>query len=159
MTKKITEKRLKWYGDVKRWRGRQKTRWTDSCKRDMETAGLKEDTLDRTKWKNVFITIPRWSEKPEKIAIRRTESSMKTTPAPTCPSCRVRSCRDVQGVTWDATTTRGVDEARAIPAALTPPAGHTGDCNNKRKCLDQVTSKCILVKNYYMSTSVHVFFN
>ena len=25
----------------KRWRGRQKTRWKDSCKRDMESLGLK----------------------------------------------------------------------------------------------------------------------
>ena len=72
MTKKITEKRLKWYGHVKRRgeghvlrrmldtpvpgkrrRGRQKTRWKDSCKRDMGSVGLKaEDVLDRTKWKN-----------------------------------------------------------------------------------------------------------
>ena len=37
----------------KRWRGKQKTRWKDSCKRDMESTGLKEeDALDRTKWKN-----------------------------------------------------------------------------------------------------------
>ena len=37
----------------KRRRGRQKTRWKDSCKRDMESMGLKEeDVLDRTKWKN-----------------------------------------------------------------------------------------------------------
>ena len=36
----------------KRWRGRQTTRWKDSCKRDMESVGLKdEDVLDRTKWK------------------------------------------------------------------------------------------------------------
>ena len=69
---KITEKRLKLYGHVKRRdeghvlrktldvrepgtrrRGRQKIRWKDSCKRDMESLGLKEeDALDRTKWKN-----------------------------------------------------------------------------------------------------------
>ena len=30
-----------------------KTRWKDSCKRDMESVGLKEeDALDWTKWKN-----------------------------------------------------------------------------------------------------------
>ena len=66
MIKKITEKRLiKWYGHVKRRdevhvlgrmyqrrRGRQKTRWKDSCKRDMESVGLKEDVLYRTRWKN-----------------------------------------------------------------------------------------------------------
>ena len=39
-------------------RGRQKTRWKDSCKRDMESVGLKdEDVLDLTKWDNV-VTIP-----------------------------------------------------------------------------------------------------
>ena len=37
----------------KRQRGRQKTRWKDLCKREMESVGLKEeDVLDRTKWKN-----------------------------------------------------------------------------------------------------------
>ena len=60
VTKKITEKRLKWYGYVKRRdeghvlrrmldapvpgkrrRGRQKTRWKDSFKRDIESVGLK----------------------------------------------------------------------------------------------------------------------
>ena len=60
VTKKMTEKRLKWYGHVKRRdegymlrrmldallpgkrrRGRQKTRWKDSCKRDMESVVLK----------------------------------------------------------------------------------------------------------------------
>ena len=36
-----------------RRRGRQKTRWKDSCKRYMESVWLKEeDVLDRTKWKN-----------------------------------------------------------------------------------------------------------
>ena len=35
----------------KRREGILKTRWKDSCKRDMESAGLKEeDVLDRTKW-------------------------------------------------------------------------------------------------------------
>ena len=37
----------------KRRRGWQQTRWKDSCKRDMESVGLKDkDALDRTKWKN-----------------------------------------------------------------------------------------------------------
>ena len=37
----------------KRRRGRQKTGWKDSCKRVVESVGLKEeDVLDRTKWKN-----------------------------------------------------------------------------------------------------------
>ena len=40
-------------GSGKRWRGKQKTRWKDSCKRDMESVRLKEeDALDKTKWKN-----------------------------------------------------------------------------------------------------------
>ena len=62
---------VKWYGHVKRMdrghvlrmldapvpgkrrRGRQTTRWKDSCKGDRESVGLKEeDVLDRTKWKN-----------------------------------------------------------------------------------------------------------
>ena len=35
----------------KRRRGRQKTRWKDSCQRDMESWGLMvDDVLDRTKW-------------------------------------------------------------------------------------------------------------
>ena len=37
----------------KRWRGRQKCGWKDSCKRDTENVRLKkEDALDRTKWKD-----------------------------------------------------------------------------------------------------------
>ena len=59
-SKKITEKRLKWYGHVrrmkeehivrrmldvdlpgKRRRGRPSLRWKDACKRDMTQAGLK----------------------------------------------------------------------------------------------------------------------
>ena len=37
----------------KRLRGRQKTRWNGSCKRHMESVGLKEeDAFDRTKWTN-----------------------------------------------------------------------------------------------------------
>ena len=92
VTKRITEKSLKWYGHVKsrdeghvlrrmldalvstsKEKGRRactkkdvrctstrketerktETRRKDSCKSDMESAGLKEkDALDRTKWKN-----------------------------------------------------------------------------------------------------------
>ena len=71
VTKKITEKRLKWYGHVKRrdeghvlrrmldtpvagkrWRGRQTTRWKDLCKNDISVGLKEEDVLDRTKWKN-----------------------------------------------------------------------------------------------------------
>ncbi len=78
MTKKFTEKRINGYGHVerrheghmlriildapvpgKRRRGRQKTRWKDSCKRDTESVWLKEDILNRTK-RNImiFMTIP-----------------------------------------------------------------------------------------------------
>ena len=61
-SKKITEKRLKWYGHVrrmkeehivrrmldvdipgKRRRGLPNLRWKDSCKRNMTQAGLRED--------------------------------------------------------------------------------------------------------------------
>ena len=52
-SKKITEKRLKWYGHVrrmldvdipgKRSRGWTNLRWKDACKRDMREVGLKED--------------------------------------------------------------------------------------------------------------------
>ena len=73
VTKKITYKMLVWYRHVKRraeWHhvprsmsdapvpgkrrsGRQKTWWKVSCKRDMESMGLKEeDVLDRTILKN-----------------------------------------------------------------------------------------------------------
>ena len=46
----------------KRRIGRQKTRWKDSSKRDVEGVWLnEEDTLDRTKWKT-FITIPAASD-------------------------------------------------------------------------------------------------
>ena len=60
-SRKITDRRLKWYGHVmrmeedhvvkrvmtkaipgKRKRGRPKTRWKDVCKRDMQTVGLRE---------------------------------------------------------------------------------------------------------------------
>ena len=53
----------------KRRRGRQKTSWKDSCKRDVESVRLKEEyVLDRTKWKNDIQNHsgdPRWWEKPE----------------------------------------------------------------------------------------------
>ena len=74
--KKITEKRLKWYGHVrrmkeehivrrmldvdipgKRRRGRPNLRWKDACKRDMTKVGLKEDnTTDRAAWRNKIIS-------------------------------------------------------------------------------------------------------
>ena len=54
----------------KRRRGRQKTRWKDSHKRDMENVGLKvEDVLDRTKGKRDIDNHsgdPRRRENPEK---------------------------------------------------------------------------------------------
>ena len=67
VTKKITEKRLKWYGHVKRrnevhalsrmvdapvpgkrWRGRQKTRWKPG-KGDMEKFGVKGGRTEQEK--------------------------------------------------------------------------------------------------------------
>ena len=73
---KITEKRLKWYGHVrrmkeehivrrmldvnipgKRRRGRPNLRWKDACKRDMSEVGLKEDnTTNRAAWRNKIIS-------------------------------------------------------------------------------------------------------
>ena len=73
-SRKITERRLKWYGHVmrmeedhvvkrvmtkaipgKRKRGRPKTRWKDVCKRDMQTVGLTEgDEGDRAYWKEMI---------------------------------------------------------------------------------------------------------
>ena len=73
-SRKITERRLKWYGHVmrmeedhvvrrvmtkaipgKRKRGRPKTRWKDVCKRDMQTVGLREDDEgDRAYWKETI---------------------------------------------------------------------------------------------------------
>ena len=87
-SRKITERRLKWYGHVmrmeedhvvkrvmtkaipgKRKRGRPKTRWKDVCKRDMQTVGLREgDAGDRAYWKEMINNHsgdPRWREKPE----------------------------------------------------------------------------------------------
>ena len=57
-------------GQRKRRKGRQKTRWKESCERDMESVELKEeDVLDRTKSKreikNSSGDLRRW-EKPEK---------------------------------------------------------------------------------------------
>ena len=88
MTKKITDKRLKWYGHVKRRdkehmlrrmldtpisgkRGRQKTRWKDSCKRDVESVWLMEDVLDRTKW-----TIPATPDDGKSLRRRRIRSTL-----------------------------------------------------------------------------------
>ena len=75
-SKKITEKRLKWYGHVrrmkdehivrrmldvdiagKRIRGRPSLRWKDACKRDMTQAGLKEDNAtNRAIWRKKLIS-------------------------------------------------------------------------------------------------------
>ena len=86
-SKKITEKRLKWYGHVrrmkeehivrrmldvdipgKRRRGRPNLRGKDACKRDMTQAGLKEDNAtNRAKWRKKLISYTgdsRWRDKP-----------------------------------------------------------------------------------------------
>ncbi len=75
-SKEITEKRLKWYGHVRRmkeehivrimlnvdisWkrrRGRPNLRWKDACKRDMTHAGLKEDNAtNRAEWSKKLIS-------------------------------------------------------------------------------------------------------
>ncbi len=75
-SKNITEKRLKWYGHVrrmkeeqivrrmldvdipgKRRRGRPNLRWKDACKRDMTQAGLKEvNATNRAEWRKKLIS-------------------------------------------------------------------------------------------------------
>ena len=77
-SKKITENRLKWYGDVRRMkkgahsennaicghiipgkiiRGRPNLRCKDACNRDMTQAGLKEDNAtNRTEWRKKLIS-------------------------------------------------------------------------------------------------------
>ena len=74
-SKKITEKRLKWCGHMRRMkeehivrrmldvdipeerrRGRPNLRWKDACKRDMTEVGLKEDNAtNRAAWRNTII--------------------------------------------------------------------------------------------------------
>ena len=75
-SKKITEKRLKWYGHLRRMKeehtvrrmldvdtpgkrrsGRPNQRWKDACKRDMAEVVLKEDkTTNRAAWRNTIIS-------------------------------------------------------------------------------------------------------
>ena len=66
-SKKITEKRLKWYGHVrrmkevdisgKRRRGRPNLRWKYACKRDVTETGLKEDNAkDRAESRKKLIS-------------------------------------------------------------------------------------------------------
>ena len=70
-SKKITERRLNWYGHVmrrdgehilrkvlradipgKRKRGRPKTRWKDACQRDLKSTGLRAgEETDRAMWR------------------------------------------------------------------------------------------------------------
>ena len=89
VSKKITEKRLKWYGHVRRMkeehivrrtldvdipgirrRGWPNLRWKDACKRDMTEVGLKEDKItNRAAWRNTIISYTgdlRWRDKPGK---------------------------------------------------------------------------------------------
>ena len=52
-------------------RGRQKTWWKDSCKRDMERVGIKEKgVLDRTKWMH---RIQNHSDDPQMMGTARGE--------------------------------------------------------------------------------------
>ena len=91
-SKKSIEKRLKWYGHVrrmkeehivrrmldveisgKRRRGRPNLRWKDACKRDMTAMGVKEEkTTNRAAWSNTIISYtgdPRRRDKPVKKKI------------------------------------------------------------------------------------------
>ena len=74
-SKKITERRLNWYGHVmrrdgehilrkvsradipgKRKRGRPKTRWKDACQRDLKSTGLRAgEETDRAMWRRPVI--------------------------------------------------------------------------------------------------------
>ena len=75
-SKKITERRLIWYGHVmrrdgehilrkvmradipgKRKRGRPKTRWKDACQRDLQSTGLRAgEETDRAMWRRKIIS-------------------------------------------------------------------------------------------------------
>ena len=75
-SKKITERRLIWYGHVmrrdgehilrkvmradipgKRKRGRPKTRWKDACQRDWQSTGLRAgEETDRAMWRRKIIS-------------------------------------------------------------------------------------------------------
>ena len=75
-SKKITERRLIWYGHVmrrdgehilrkvlradipgKRKRGRPKTRWKDTCQRDLKSTGLRAgEEMDRAMWRRKIIS-------------------------------------------------------------------------------------------------------
>ena len=75
-SKKITERRLIWYGHVmrrdgehilrkvlradipgKRKRGRPKTRWKDACQRDLKDTGLRAgEETDRSMWRRKIIS-------------------------------------------------------------------------------------------------------
>ena len=78
VSKKITERRLNWYGHVmrrdnehilrkvlradipgKRKRGRPKTRWKDACHRDLKSTGLRAgEETDRAMWRRKITIIP-----------------------------------------------------------------------------------------------------
>ena len=87
-SKKVTERRLNWYGHVmrrdgehilrkvlradipgKRKRGRPKTRWKDACQRDWQSTGLRAgEETDRAMWRRKIISHtgdPTWWEKSE----------------------------------------------------------------------------------------------
>ena len=75
-SKKITERRLNWYGHVMRRdgehilrkvlraditgkmkRGRPKTRWKDACQRDLKSTGLRAgEETDRAMWRRKIIS-------------------------------------------------------------------------------------------------------
>ena len=75
-SKKITERRLNWYGHVmmrdgehilkkvfrtdkpgKRKKGRPKTRWKDACQQDLKSTGLRAgDEMDRAMWRRKIIS-------------------------------------------------------------------------------------------------------
>ena len=71
ITKKVQERRLKWYGRVmrreehemkvkgRRTRGRPKRRWFDKVKDDIKENGLSADEVyNRTTWKHIIVHRP-----------------------------------------------------------------------------------------------------
>ena len=87
-SKKITEKRLKWYGRVRRMldvdipgkisRGRPYLRWKDACKRDMTQAGLKEDnTTNRAEWRKNLISYTGDPKRRDKPGMKKKKKKIK----------------------------------------------------------------------------------
>ena len=98
-SKKITEKRLKWYDHVmtmkeehivrrmldveipgKRRRGRPNLRWKYACKRDMTEVGLKEDnTTNRAAWRKKLHSYTGDPRQRDKLGMKKNISNNRRT--------------------------------------------------------------------------------